>query len=1008
MVRNEDDLKNAVSEILTQNTDKVPSDVPFFGSGSVKILMKQQDMIQPTIERLKTNDESLEELCFRFIALTPTHVEALMLGMQSNMFLRKLTFYKSRITKAAADIISAGLEECKGLKELEFYQSKLADENIVALAEGLEKSSSISHFGIYKNDIGIEGLAAIKDAVMNNHNITSLKLFKNQIGTDAASSLAEMLEGSPHLLSLSVGFNNIGDKGVTSIANQLENNTTLTNLSLTCADIGEEGAMVIAQLLRKNSTICSLDLNGNDIADKGSVAISESIISSKTSLSALDLSQNNISEDAVASILRNLNKNTTILSLLLIQSSVSKTTAKVSDLVERNQMLKEHREGIKELGPFFYVTVGKDEEYDDDKITMKWTPQAWEAFSTDGLIVALLHKNVKVLHKFTSNDDGETSADDGSAEIRDGAEILWNDNLRLSLRASLRSFRSSQRSQGTEEDSCFDVNELTNNLLQSLHGKSDVLKRLISECKDENGNTMLARAFAHSTPEAFDFTKFIIHYIKPEMNERELVNESDQTSQCAATIANTVDDTDLWGETTKLILGRYKIENWPNSPMHKSITSRVFFGVDYQVDSWNEYRHVALKFVNKKEDFEKELTHRLGSKSNVTSGEDIIFKDEQNNLQNKNKFNGDFIMPIIRYHEEDLCLVMPLGDRNLDEIIRNEAIAGIDLDSIRILMKSIAISLRYLHEEHKMIHGDIKPRNFVRYNGEMKMIDFYEATPLNEPFESKRSTGYIAPELAKDLFFFRDSRPSSHYVNEEKRIMKQLIKLDRADVNHQEQIQLLGKKLEHVKTEILRAKCVTDVSHEDVVATATLDVWSFGVLSYYLLSGSQLFACDQADNIFAADVVEQQKLLGWNGLSESIESRINSSSENSSLRINVIDLLRRCLHPDRKLRYSNMNQVLNHAFFIDEKLKSSDDEKETDDVMENQPYILNASNSIHSSGNISPMESLSVRSKELSIEAELLKNDQEDDFVSNPELRVTQKRTALDKVRKVMCNCIPV
>ena len=36
---------------------------------------------------------------------------------------------------------------------------------------------------------------------------------------------------------------------------------------------------------------------------------------------------------------------------------------------------------------------------------------------------------------------------------------------------------------------------------------------------------------------------------------------------------------------------------------------RVFSCSRSEIDSWNEYHHVALKFVKKKEDFEKELSH---------------------------------------------------------------------------------------------------------------------------------------------------------------------------------------------------------------------------------------------------------------------------------------------------------------------------------------------------------------------------------------------------------------
>ena len=52
------------------------------------------------------------------------------------------------------------------------------------------------------------------------------------------------------------------------------------------------------------------------------------------------------------------------------------------------------------------------------------------------------------------------------------------------------------------------------------------------------------------------------------------------------------------------------------------------------------------------------------------------------------------------------------------------------------------------------------------------------------------------------------------------------------------------------------------------VASVTLDVWSLGVLSYYWLVGSWLFACDQRDNIHKFDIDEEGKLAFWRGLAQ--------------------------------------------------------------------------------------------------------------------------------------------
>jgi RIO-like serine/threonine protein kinase len=71
---------------------------------------------------------------------------------------------------------------------------------------------------------------------------------------------------------------------------------------------------------------------------------------------------------------------------------------------------------------------------------------------------------------------------------------------------------------------------------------------------------------------------------------------------------------------------------------------------------------------------------------------------------------------------------MPAADRSLEHIISAERIAGVDLKAIKIFGAKIAGALKYLHDDKrdrgKLVHGDFKPRNIVRVDGDWRLIDF--------------------------------------------------------------------------------------------------------------------------------------------------------------------------------------------------------------------------------------------------------------------------------------------
>ena len=743
-----------------------------FGSGNIKIVLKNQNFIPSTFARLAKNDESLKELSFCNIELNWKEFNLLALAIQHSKTLKKLTFYKSDINDGNAKELAKGITKNSGLEALVFHHNRLTEKGSCSLFKAIGQNKTINTIGFFKNKMGENAMESLREAARDNPKIDSIHLFKNETGHCGSNIMASMMQSRSDYISLSMSYNNLGDTGTFAIAEQLKSQKSLLNFSLSGNGIGINGAHSLVEGLKHCPTIVKLDLSGNKMKDDGCLEIVEQLVSKESSLKELDLSYNEISNVGALSILKRLQQNTSLQALKL-----------------------------------------KESELKNDAISRQ--------------ITTLMQRN-----------------------------------------------------------------------------------RCLSEDKTE-------------------------------------VDESDEAS--TSTLTNTVDNYELLGENVKFVLGRYIVENYPSRPMHKSDKSRVYSAVDFHADPFSDHRRVALRFFDKREDFEKELCYRLTSRSDLTSGNDLIFKDKQNTIQNKNKFDDNYVIPIIRFHEDEYCIAMPLGGRNLEEIIRYEALAGNDLEYIRDTMKSIALSIRHLHEEHKMMHGDVRPLNFVRHNGQLKISDFQEATSLNDSFETIRSTGYVAPELAKGIFLFENSKNISYWANEEKKIMKKILKLDRTNEQHQDQIQQLEQSLQKVRPHLRRNSLAPTTSRLDTedtyVASAALDVWSFGVLSYYFLAGSHLFACDQQDNIYTSDTDEQEKLVFWSGLTDVAKSRISFHPDSSSQVTTAIDLLHRCLHPDRTQRIPNMNEVLNHAFFSENCHQSTCmDEASISDVpkkipVEHSPFI---------------------------------------------------------------------
>jgi len=310
-----------------------------------------------------------------------------------------------------------------------------------------------------------------------------------------------------------------------------------------------------------------------------------------------------------------------------------------------------------------------------------------------------------------------------------------------------------------------------------------------------------------------------------------------------------------------LFADRYKLE--ARGPRYESSSSKVYFAEDYFCGT---KELVAMKFVYNKSNLQAELDARYSE-------------------DGEQRFDRNHVIASLHYHDDadavfskaaaaiDLpcyCLVMERGDFNLQEAIANQNIPH-DVIRMKPILFDIATSLNYLHSNESYMHGDIKPKNIVREkkSGSWSLVDFDAATPFGEKMGAKVSTAYMPPEI---IHVGNGNMPS------------------------------------------LKALCDVGSNRSNGVealdASPAVDVWSFGVLMFYLVTGSHLHR--DIDAFDGLNLRHMRKFATFD--EQALESRLyRHHLVNDSAKTLLFKLLER--DPSQR---PSMADVLEDPFFEDD------------------------------------------------------------------------------------------
>jgi serine/threonine protein kinase len=309
-----------------------------------------------------------------------------------------------------------------------------------------------------------------------------------------------------------------------------------------------------------------------------------------------------------------------------------------------------------------------------------------------------------------------------------------------------------------------------------------------------------------------------------------------------------------------LFHGRYKITK---AYAHKSATCIVSLAEMYE---GAEATNVTLKFMVKADLFEHELR--------VREERELDSQFFTSLLQSHNSRTADedgllFATAIDKFREGvykkyPYCIVLPCATQDLHEVITHDHIAGIadQILQVKDISHQIALALSHLHGQ-RIIHCNLKPLNVILSSAHnkttWKLTDLSAATEIGEPVAGSSSC-YAPPEL--------------------------LI-------------------------------CTDDGATKVLNACESYDIWSFGALLYLLITGRELFHCDQEDKLGEDELL---KLQNWDELRLREVLRRIKGGEHHLL---VIDLLGELLQPDPMRRPATMSLVLEHPFFADESIDLS-------------------------------------------------------------------------------------
>eukprot|EP01034_Spumella_vulgaris_P040686 gene40686-50340_t len=314
--------------------------------------------------------------------------------------------------------------------------------------------------------------------------------------------------------------------------------------------------------------------------------------------------------------------------------------------------------------------------------------------------------------------------------------------------------------------------------------------------------------------------------------------------------------------------------------------------------------------------------------------------------------NGMVLNPVFADESEkihpdpfSLALVLPAADRNLTSIFLLERPDSVRM---RLYMLDNAKALHHIHSM-KIMHGGVKADNTVRVDGSMRLIDFdcsvFIAKGADTPTYAgiEFCTACMPPEMFVVLKSEKEIQDYREYWHDNPASNAKLNpKLEPQEVNTGGRWDTAVVRGYFYDTETWEPYKPELLPYELVEASAAIDVWSFGVLLFHMVSDDKKPLLPVTlDNDIERDVDIFTKAVTWTdaSLREEIACRVNTDHAASSL---LMDILR----VDPKNR-PTMAKILQHSYFKSETSGQALDENQKA-IAETRDLLQRLSNQLDS------------------------------------------------------------
>ena len=318
---------------------------------------------------------------------------------------------------------------------------------------------------------------------------------------------------------------------------------------------------------------------------------------------------------------------------------------------------------------------------------------------------------------------------------------------------------------------------------------------------------------------------------------------------------------------------------------------------------------VVIKFMSSKDQFGQELQQQELRRDGSQYVVSILHHSDSEDLKARWQSEVGALLALSgRPVSYPYGVVMYAGDRNLMSIFNFE---NPGIDAIKVISRQVLEALGYIHDKGVM-HGDVKMLNVTRFNHDnrLRLIDFDASCPIDSISSyagAKFSSSCVPPEMLHRFESTEEVDKFNAYWHSSG------IKYDSEESKAAWLEKIAPKKFKQY------TYCVKSfITHQSglpylpELASASVDIWSVGVMLYQLATAQSLVKIDRNDDIASGE--GYHTIYTWS--ETACQSRLLAVKD-----LALRDLISKMLSRDPEQRLS-CSELLNHPFFTYNALSS--------------------------------------------------------------------------------------